>query len=51
MYVNDIRTDESPNLLHPNPKYKACVVISQYHVEYNLLKILKFNDSHEIPNT
>ena len=51
MCVNDVRIDECPNLLHPKSKYKARVVISQYHVEYNLLTTLNFNDSHEITNT
>ena len=51
MCVNDVIIDEHPNLLHPKSKYKACVLISQYHVEYNLITTFKFNDSHEIPNT
>ena len=44
MYVNDVRIYERPNLLHPKSKYQARVLLSQYHVEYNLLKTLKFND-------
>ena len=51
MCMNDVRIDEHPNLLHPKSKYKARLVISKYHVEYNLLTTLKFNDSHEITNT
>ena len=50
MCVNDVRLDEHPNLLHPKSKYQASVVISQYHLEYNLLTTLKFNNSHEITN-
>ena len=51
MCVNDVRIDERPNLLHPKSKYKASVVIYQYHVEYNLLTTLKFNYLNEITNT
>ena len=50
MCMNDAKIIECHKLLYPKYKDKAKLVIAKYHVEYNLLITLKFNDSIELHN-
>ena len=50
MCVSVVIIDECPKLLHPIPKYKARVVIDQYHLECVFIIIFMFNYSIELPS-